>query len=455
MKIKDRLSLYFSLIMGGLLILVMAVVYFVFQESMRSDFYKRLRERTSIIGGLYLEADEISPVALEGIRKRLLQKIPGEVFCIYNSKGDPVFVPDNRQYWGRSVISEVKEKEYVQFNEGRRQVAGRLYHDNQGDFIIISSAIDEGTYHRLDELLKIMIGVFFIVMLLTYYSGRILAKKLLSPIDRLINRIAIISASNLDMRVEAGNRKDEISVLADNFNGLLERLQNSFTLQGTFVANVTHELRTPVTSIIGETEVALKHDRAPEEYRAILRSVLNDSVRLKETISGMLELAHVNSDFSHAPLALVRVDELLWELNDYWNNTAGVVCIKTEMTGLPEDESALLVRANKRLLYIALNNVIGNAFKFSEGKIVLCSLTAGAGVLKINIKDFGKGIDPEEYQKILDPFYRSQQAVEFAGTGMGLYIANRIVSMFKGNLGVSESDSNGTTISISLPSASD
>lgn len=452
MKIKDRLSLYFSLLTSGLLLLVMTVIYFAFKRSMEHDFYKRLHERTTIIAGLYLEADEVSPTVLEGLRRKVLQIIPGEVYRIYNEQDEAVFVPDTQQYWSRSLVRETRQKEYLAYKEGKRQVVGRVYHDNQGSFVVISSAVDEGTFQRLNKLLRIMLAVFLAVVFITYYSGRVLAEKLLSPIEKLVGRMKVISASNLDMRVETDGKKNEISALAESFNNLLQRLEQSFTLQGTFVANVTHELRTPVTSIIGETEVALKQNRTADEYRDTLRSVLSDSVRLKETISGLLELAQVNSDFSHAPLTPVRVDELLWELHDYWSSTLGPGCLKMQFGELPEDEKALVVEGNKQLLYIALNNIIGNAFKFSDGQTVSCSLQTGSEGLKVEIRDQGKGIDAGEFQKVFDPFYRSASASEFAGTGMGLYIAVRIVTLFGGKLSVSESDSTGTAILVTLPS---
>lgn len=448
MKIKNRLSLYFTLISAALLLIVMGAIYFSFQRALKADFFDRLRERAKMVAALYLEADEVSPGVLGRIREKVLQKIPGEVTEIYNGKDESAFRHPSVFKWNHTVLNEVRSKEYLEFSEGRRQTVGVLYHDNQGDFVIMASATDLASERRLVLLLQIMTVIFIIVILLCFFSGRFLAQRVLSPIDRLIAQIRDITARNLHTRLDSGKENDEIGILAVNFNKLLERLEDSFTSRDTFVANVSHELRTPVTSIIGEVEVGLRQVRSAEEYRRILQSVLSDSVRLKETISALLELARIDNDSKKATFYPVRIDELLWKLQDEWNERLLPGSLVVLFSALPEDENLLKVTCNKPLLYIALNNVITNAFKFSEGNKVTCRLSATVAGLKISFHDTGIGLSAGEMSNVFEPFYRSERVSDYAGSGMGLYITNRIVSLFNGMLSIAGEEGKGAVVTI-------
>lgn len=129
-----------------------------------------------------------------------------------------------------------------------------------------------------------------------------------------------ITVNELHVRVYESDGKDEITELARNFNRLLEHLYNAFELQQTFVTNASHELRTPVTSIMGEIEVGLNKERSAIEYRQLLMSVLSDAENLNDTISSLMELAQSDLEYTRAKLTPVMIDELIWELHHYWNN---------------------------------------------------------------------------------------------------------------------------------------
>ncbi len=116
--------------------------------------------------------------------------------------------------------------------------------------------------------------------------------------------------------------------------------------------------------------------RSNSEYEQILQFILHDAVRLKETVTSLLDLAHADMNYTHPEFKPVAIDELIWELSDYWNYKIGKGLFVVNVLHLPDDRDDLLIAANKQLLTIALNNIIGNAFKFSENKRVDCNLYA-------------------------------------------------------------------------------
>jgi signal transduction histidine kinase len=450
MKIKNRLALHFTLLSSGLLLIVMLSMYWAFADFFRTDFYDHLTDRAKVAAQLYLEADEISSDSLNHVREHMLEHLPGEVIRVYNANNLASFIKDQQQYWSIKTIEEVRRQKYMTFKEGSRQTVGIYYHDNQGNFVILTSAYDIHGHQRLMGIIRIMLIVFILVNSVLFFIGRWYAQEALLPIDKLIRQMKKITASNLHLRVDEGAGKDEISTLAQNFNGLLAHLQNSFELQQTFVANASHELRTPVTSIIGEIEVALHKSRDAADYEQVLNSVLTDAGRLSETISSLMELAQTDMEYTRAQHDPVQVDELLWEIQHYWATSPGKPQLQLQIDHLPEEQEMLLINANKTLLKIALNNIIGNAFKFSGNQPVICRLFADDKEITITIKDNGIGIPQIDQEKIYTPFFRSANGRTFNGNGIGLYVTYKIIYLFKGTIEVKSAVDKGTTFVISF-----
>jgi signal transduction histidine kinase len=444
MKIKTRLSLYFTLISSGALLLVLVAVYVAVFSFFTADFYNRLTDRTNLASQLYLKADELAADSILQLQQKYLDKLPEEVIRIYDRNNLSAFKMNHNIYWTKAIIEQVRKEGYLEYEEGNRKVVGKSYKDNQGEFVILASAVDENSQRRMLMLSKITVVLFLIFGTGLFFAGRMFAQKALSPVDKIISQIRSIRSSNLHLRVSQVKSKDEIAELIDNFNRLLAHLQNAFELQQTFVANASHELRTPLTSIMGEVEVALEKNRDSAEYERILSSIATDGARLQETITSLMELAQVDLNYTQAKLSPVRVDELIWELEEQWSGRKGPGMLKIQLASLPEDEELLTIPANKQMLYIALNNIIDNAFKYSEPHPVTLSFEATTTHIKISVSDQGRGISKENAGKIFQPFYRANKDKSIAGSGIGLYITSKIIELFRGTIRV-ESEGQGST----------
>jgi signal transduction histidine kinase len=447
-KIKDRLSLYFTLIGSGILLVVMVSLYISVYTIVHNDFYTHLNDRANIVAQLYLKADEISPDSLNKVRNRFFKSLHSEVTRIYDDRNSAAFIKDNEQYWDSKTIEAVRKRNYLAYSNKDNQVVGIYYKDNQGNFVILVSAIDQTGKRQLDSIREAMIIVFLIVTATLFLVSRWLAQNTLSPIKNVVKQMQLIKSTNLHLRVNEGKGKDEISELANNFNRLLEHLENAFELQRTYVANASHELRTPVTSIIGEVELALNKEQDPQETKKTLQLVLEESVRLRDTISGLMELAQVDMDYTIAEQSQVRMDELLWAVRDYWVHKPGAGLLKINIEHMPHDASMLTIHANYQLLYIALNNLIGNAFKFSRQQPVICNFYADESLIRIQIVDSGIGIPAGDLEMIFKSFYRGNNSHNFAGSGIGLYVTQKIIQLFNGTLHAESAEGKGTSITV-------
>ncbi|WP_345955739.1 ATP-binding protein [Mucilaginibacter sp. PAMB04168] len=436
MKIKTRLSLYFTLISCGALLFVLLGVYIAFYTFSKDDFTNRLSDRIKVASKLYLEADEISKDSLVQVQQQYLEKLPDEVIRVYDESNRSAFNATNGIYWKDDIIKQVRKEGQIEYEEGKRQVLGKYYKDNQGNFVIMASAIDRNFSNRTIRLGKIAAVFFVIFSTALFFAGQWLAKNTLQPIQKVVGQMRQVQSSNLHLRIQSNKNKDEIAELISNFNSLLERLQNAFELQQSFVSNASHELRTPLTSILGEVDVALDKQRTVEEYERVLRSVSTDAMHLQDTITSLMELAQVDFNYTQALLSPLRIDELLWELQEHWLIKKGQGLVNVSFSNFPEDENELIIQGNKPLLHIAFNNIIDNAFKYSAGAPVGIRFDSSHNHVRITVTDTGPGIKPSDSELIFKSFYRADHTSEVPGTGVGLYIASKIIQLCNGTIQV-------------------
>lgn len=446
MKIKDRIALYFTLISTTLLFAVLCMVYFTFMKFLEADFFERLTDRTMVTAKLYLEADEISRDALNDVRHKYLQKLNGEVTRIYDYKNQATFIGDTTQYWSKATIDQVRNQKHLKYTDGERQVVGIYYKDNQGDFVVLASATDQGSHNRLTKLLKIMVVAFIMISLIVLLLSRWIAEKMLKPLKKFISEVKQIDHKNMEFRVEESNTKDEINLMAQSFNHLMNELEQAFILQKTFVANASHELRTPVTRMMMAAELALSKDRDLNTYQNVIQSIIEDAEKMDSIITGLLALAKMDMELINSKRSPIRLDKILIRIQAEWKQHKNL-----DIALLKNVDAEPVVLGNETLLQIALDNVFSNAFKFSNNQTVTCKLEQVDGNLNIKISDLGPGIPLSEQKEVFKPFYTRSAAFGQKGEGMGLYMAQKIISLFKGKIEISSSVEDKSTFIISIP----
>jgi len=447
MKIKDRIALYFTLISTSMLFAVLCTVYFTFMKFLEADFFERLTDRTMVTAKLYLEADEISRDALNTVRHKYLQKLNSEVIRVYDKKNRATFIGDTAQYWTPATIDQVRRKGRLKYTDGQRQVVGIYYKDNQGDFVILASANDQGSHNRLDKLLKIMIFIFILISLLVLLLSRWVAQKMLKPLQKFMLEVKQASSQNMEFRVEENHNKDEINLIAQSFNHLMEELEQAFILQKTFVSNASHELRTPVTRIMINAELALSKERDQPAYQKVIASMLEDAEKMEHIIAGLVALAKMDLELINSQLVPIRLNDLLFKIQTEWKSQKNFD-LKITYQNYIDPEPQIL--ANTILLQIALDNIISNAFKFSDNQEVNIVIEATENDFLIHITDLGNGISTEDQEDIFKPFYTRAEEQGHHGEGMGLYMAKKIIDLLKGDITINNPEQGGCTFTVSL-----
>jgi two-component system sensor histidine kinase ArlS len=456
MKIRNRLTLIYTLVVALILLALSLYVYYLVKLNFHKVFFEKLENRALSTAKVFLEKDEVSAAAFKDLEKRYTQTLPGEMVRVYDDQNRPVFIAEAKEGdFPPELINRVRQQQgKLELDEGGKQIVGIPYSDNQGEFIVIAAAADSSGGASLAFTRNTLITGYVCSLLIVFVSGRFFSKQALNPMSDIVRNVNRIRASNLHLRLSEGKGKDEIAELSITFNHMLERLEKSFETEINFVHNASHQLRTPLATMILELEVALTKQRTAEEYDALLKSVLTEAEKLNHIITGLLELAQVNRDEGGSQTGLVRLDELLWDVRDKVTKEIPDSKLLIEFADLPSSTDDLTIRGNKPLLDIALFNLIENACKFSKNEEVTIHLSTSIAGTLIIIRDKGIGIPEDELEQVNKSFYRAKNALSFNGSGVGLSLAEKIIKVHKAEFKLSSKLGKGTVIQILFPNVS-
>jgi two-component system OmpR family sensor kinase len=314
------------------------------------------------------------------------------------------------------------------------------------------------TQHEiLEEIRVAFAGLIPLGVLLASVGGYFLARRSLAPVAAMGAQAERIGAINLHDRLAVRNPNDELGRLAQTFNDLLDRLDQSFERQRRFISDASHELRTPVSILRGEAEVALSQaSRSPEEYRESLAVLHQEAQRLARIVedlftltradAGEYRLAHTDFYLDELVADCVRATRALAQAK----NIALVAVTPEEMP----------VHADEDLLRRMLLNLLDNAIKYTPagGKISVVSYSVPDGY-EVSVTDSGPGIPEDMQSRIFERFFRVDRARSRSGAdggaGLGLSIARWIAEAHLGRIELVRSDSTGSAFSVYVPASSE
>ncbi len=282
-------------------------------------------------------------------------------------------------------------------------------------------------------------------------GGYWLSRRALSPVDALVRTARDVSGTNLSSRLQKLQTGDELQRLSDTLNEMLDRIESAFQRITQFTADASHELRTPVSLIRTEAELALRRSRGEVEYKESLRHILLEAERTTVLIEQLLSMARADSGREALHLEPVDLRQTLRSVVDGWQQVATIRNLQFSATLDTPDFS---VTGDETLLRRLADILLDNAFKYtpSPGSVRLSLELQGESAV-IRVQDSGVGIAEEEQGKIFERFYRVDKARSRAqgGAGLGLAIAQWIVTQHGGSIQVESQPGQGTTFRVELP----
>ena len=290
-----------------------------------------------------------------------------------------------------------------------------------------------------------------LLLLVAAGGGHWLSRRALSPVDALVRTARDVSGASLNSRLQKLDTGDELQRLSDTLNEMLDRIEASFRRITEFTADASHELRTPVSLMRTEAELALRRSRGEAEYKESLRHILLEAERTTALIEQLLALARADSGRETLHMQPVDLRAILRGVVESWRQMAEIRNLQFSANIAAEDS---LVMGDEAALRRVADILLDNAFKYTAqpGSVELSLEQKGDRVV-MTVRDSGIGIAEQDKEKIFERFYRVDKARsrEQGGAGLGLAIAHWIVAQHRGSIAVESKPGQGSVFRLEFP----
>ena len=455
MPVRLRITLLFSITVCCILVAVCLTVHYTAYSSRLNFIKTRLLNRASYTNGLLSQGEVFSSGLIARLDTSVTGLVRSKEVRVYDRHNALIYsytdIPSDPLATDSLFLRRVRKDGTIFFNHGSKEVIAIYYPSSQ--LVVISATRDEPGKKYLAQLKTILCLSLVGGILISFAAGYFISGRLLRPVKQIADEVNEISAKSLTRRIRTGRSRDEWSYLSETLNQLLNRLQRSFEVQRRFIANASHELCTPLTSISNQLEVSLQRHRDPDHYRGVISSTLQDVNRLSRLTQALLELARASGSPGGLDIEQVRIDEVLLQLPAEVSKLNGAWSVQLNFGQMPDEEEQLLVFGNAELLFTAIANIVINACKYSTDQQATIGLEVLPGDIKIKVTDHGPGIPPAELENIFLPFYRTAHAGAKKGFGLGLSLASHIIQLHNGQIRAHSDIRHGSVFTIVLPQA--
>jgi heavy metal sensor kinase len=458
-SIRARLTAWQVTVLGGILLGYGALTSVVYFFQLRAQLDDHAAQQLELIEGLlrrrpdgavYLPTEAHDHAYSSTDQETLIEvrSEDGTVLFHNDTSGNLPFAaaPEPGEGVGAHTHRSLRLK------SGRRVRAASRRHAIDGKAALIRVAVsEEQMWQRFFQQAIGLAIPFPFTLALAALAGNLLARRALSPLERMGRRAREINAEQLKARLDIENPDDELGQLAAAFNETLARLQRSFDQLRRFTSDAAHELRTPLTALRSVGEVALRNHASPEQSREVIASMLEEVARLSRLVDDLLTIARADAGQVEVRPTVIPLLGFAQEVADF----LGVLAEEKQQTITVDGDPGLRVEADRAIFRQVLINLVDNAIKYSPpgGEIAIRVRPKGRGMNAIEVVDCGPGIAPEHRARIFDRFYRIDEgrARATGGSGLGLAIARWGVDAHGGQLQIESNGSSGSLFRILLP----
>jgi heavy metal sensor kinase len=464
-SVRGRLTLFYVLVLAAALVVVGGLIYVLLARALYSRIDDNLRAVVQITAtslGNDLDEGQDAADAARSTAAELSSR--QQMLAIYDEDGRllaeggrdddlTIALPAADVPSEEPVLLTVAEE---RDDDDRHRLAVRriwLPSASTG-YIVVAGISLEPTDEELESLRGILAYIVPVALMLAGGGGWFLARQSLAPVAAMAERARRMGVEDFSGRLPVANPRDELGRLAETFNELLGRLEASLTQQRQFMADASHELRTPVATARTAATVALQQPhRQPQEYRDALEIIEQQTARLSRIVDDMFTLARAdagNYPVQNTPLYLD-------EVTDDAARAARVLAAAKQVTIDVTSALSAAMIGDEDLLRRLLGNLLDNAVRHApRGSIVRVDLKAERGGYAISISDSGPGIPADIRPHIFERFYRgdaarARTAGANAGAGLGLALARWIARVHGGDVVLAHSSDTGTTFTAFLP----
>lgn len=479
--VRIQLTLWYFLVFALLLLISDIIFYEQLQTSLYNNLTETLQLRAQqIAAGISLDNGKLDITDVTGdllgadngpnvnnnstannVNNQQVDLEPDSLIRVLDAKGKTVLVTMNFRKLPIPSVSITQalhgtawEGTVVAHNKQQIRIYSMAVMDNNTPYAIVQ--VGE-SLKQLDSTLDHIILEFLLIAPIVLLFGALgsywLAKRAFIPVDHLTRAAQQIKAGDLHQRVPVPRSHDEVQRLALTLNEMIERLDQSFTRQRRFVADASHELRTPVAVIRSMTDLAQLQHLSPQDYDKVLQDINAETERLGHLISDLLALARADEGQANLEHEPVRLDLLAHAVVA----NAEPLALEHHVTVHVDAPNPVTVIGDEARLIQATINLLDNAIIYNkaEGQVTL-SVAAKGQQAYLTVSDTGIGIAPEHIPHLFERFYRVDSArtrTEGNSSGLGLAIVDWVVRAHNGSISVESQPGKGSTFTVTLPLA--
>ena len=430
MTLKNRISLLVSLLFTILFGLASTLIFVLYSNFRKEEFRDRLEIKALSNIKLLVNVKEVDEQLLKMIDQNSINKLYDEKTLVFDSHYKLIYssIDDAKINWSIDDLKYLKKNKTFFKQQGDYEVYGVFYDTKDKDFYALISATDDYGKRKLLFLRYTLIVSYIFFTCICWVLTSFMVKKVMSPLNTFHQKIKNINENNLDTRVESKSTKNEIDLIANEFNFMMDRIEISYQKQKEFTAHASHELRTPLSRITSQIENTIEDSATSDKGKNFLKTILSDVNQLTELINSLLILSKMDNK-KHENIEVHRMDEILFSAIENLNQSFPEFVILFEIEENENLDTALEVKGNKNLLEIALSNVLKNACVYSDNKQAVVKISSENNNLIISISNTGKTLSENEQKNLFQPFMRGENAKGTSGFGLGLRIVNRILTL--------------------------
>lgn len=460
LPIRWRLTIWYGVVLSLILIIFASGIFIYFKNSLQESIDAKIRSIGEVLSSSMTDAHNTSVFGnFERYLENVLGKKPkGKFIQIMDSSGrigakmsdiEGEALPTSFSALERAMRGEIVYETIERAKPRLRMITIPILENKKVTSVVQVGTSLEDFDETIRKLLLIMIISIPTSICVTIVVGYFMARKALRPVDHIRRAAVKISSSNLDEKIDIAGRKDELSRLAETFNAMIKRLKDSFQRINQFSIDVSHELKTPLTILKGETEVALRKEREKRDYQILLMSNLEEIDRMSCIIDDLLLLSKADTREIKLNVEEVALRDLVIDVCMDMKVVADKKSVSIETSELED----IRLKGDELKLRRMLLNIVENGIKYSHvgGKVSVSSYLNN-GYAKIDVKDNGIGISEEDIKYIFDRFYRADRSRKReSGSGLGLSISRWIAEAHKGGIEVKSQPAQGSMFTIKLP----
>ncbi len=469
-SLRFRLTLFFVFLFGLALSALSLVLYLEFSAAQQEDFdaalYNYAADVASGIDFSVFGGFRIAEQALFGKEKILPFKFGRSQVQIVNGQGELLarsgtsaffaFPADEKDRQalqsGKSVLQTIKIEQSLY-----RAISYPIRRDFVPDGMLVQVAVTLETLEkRAEKVRTYFLFAIPILLVAVFVLGYFFASAALAPLGAIIARANRLQANDLDQRFVVGESQDELNQLSLTLNHLFDRLQRAFVSQDEFVANASHQLKTPLAIIKGELGVFRSKPRSPQETEALVATLSQELDYLIHIVDDLLLLARVEAGKNSLQMLPLQVDDIVMTTVSRLEGLARAkdVKLKVNFAGAMQDFKSgdYSISGDPELLQTMFQALVENAIQHSPAEqTVAIEIARVDQFISVQIRNQGQPIPPADLGRIFERFYQARAAgTASTGVGLGLAIARRIAELHEGEIRVQSERQQGTVFEVRI-----